>query len=179
VFAQHSLTVVDVDRLTTHGGSLRIHACHSAAGRHRTERYHDVMAEELAAGLAEGATYERFGAAVIEVKCDVLEFLISARREGKTVVGYGAPAKGNTLLNYCGVGPELMRFTVDRSPHKQGRYLPGSQIPIFAPEQILAVRPDYVFILPWNLRAEIVEQMHAVREWGGRFIVPIPRVEVL
>jgi hypothetical protein len=116
---------------------------------------------------------------VIDVKCDVLEFLISARREGKTVVGYGAPAKGNTLLNYCGVGPELMRFTVDRSPHKQGRYLPGSQIPIFAPEHILTARPDYVFILPWNLRDEIVEQMQAVREWGGRFVVPIPRVEVL
>ncbi len=179
VFAHHGLKVIDVDRLSTHGGSLRIYVCHSTAGRERTERFHDVMAEELAAGLAEAAAYERFGAAVIDVKCDVLEFLISARREGKTVVGYGAPAKGNTLLNYCGVGPELIRFTVDRSPHKQGRYLPGSQIPIFAPEQILTARPDYVFILPWNLRDEIVGQMHAVRDWGGRFVVPIPRVALL
>jgi hypothetical protein len=179
VFAHHGLKVVDVDRLATHGGSLRIYASHSTAGLQSTARYHDVIAEELAAGLAEAATYERFGAAVIGVKCDVLEFLISALREGKTVVGYGAPAKGNTLLNYCGVGTELMRFTVDRSPHKQGRYLPGSQIPIFAPEHIMTARPDYVFILPWNLRDEIVEQMHAVREWGGRFVVPIPRVEVL
>jgi SAM-dependent methyltransferase len=179
VFARHGLKVVDVDRLPTHGGSLRIHARHAIAAGECTERFHDVTAEEIAAGLAEAGSYERFGAAVIDVKCDVLAFLIAARREGKTVVGYGAPAKGNTLLNYCGVGPELLRFTVDRSPHKQGRFLPGSQIPIFAPEHILAARPDYILILPWNLRDEVVEQMQAVRAWGGRFVVPIPRVEVL
>jgi hypothetical protein len=109
----------------------------------------------------------------------VLEFLIGAHREGKLVAGYGAPAKGNTLLNYCGAGPELIRFTVDRSPHKQGRYLPGVQIPIFAPERIAETRPDYVFILPWNIEAEIVEQMSAVRDWGGRFVVPIPRLRII
>ena len=179
VFAHHGLTVFDVDRLATHGGSLRIHACHSAAGRERSERFADVMGAERAAGLADVAAYERFADGVVEVKCAVLEFLVGARRAGKLVAGYGAPAKGNTLLNYCGVGPELLRFTVDRSPYKQGRYLPGVQIPILAPQHIFDTRPDYVFILPWNLREEIVEQMQAVREWGGRFVVPIPEVRVL
>jgi hypothetical protein len=113
------------------------------------------------------------------VKCGLLEFLIHARREGKTVAGYGAPAKGNTLLNYCGVGPELLPFTVDRSPHKQGQYLPGTRIPIRAPEAIDEVRPDYVLILPWNLKDEITGQMSAVRTWGGRFVVAIPSLEVL
>ena len=118
-------------------------------------------------------------ATVIDVKCQVLEFLIGARRAGRLVAGYGAPAKGNTLLNYCGVGPELLAFTVDRSPHKQGRFLPGSQIPILAPEHIFAARPDYVFILPWNLRDEIIDQMRGVRDWGGRFVVPIPNLQVM
>ncbi len=138
-----------------------------------------MLADERAAGLDDLTTYDRFTETIVDVKCQVLEFLITARREGKLVVGYGAPAKGNTLLNYCGVGPELMRFTVDRSPHKQGRYLPGVQIPIFAPERILDARPDYVFILPWNIKDEIIEQMHAVRDWGGRFVVPIPSLQVI
>ena len=116
---------------------------------------------------------------MIDIKCQVLEFLIAARRAGRLVAGYGAPAKGNTLLNYCGVGPELLAFTVDRSPHKQGRFLPGTQIPIFAPERIFADRPDYVFILPWNLKDEIIEQMRGVRDWGGRFVVPIPNLQVI
>ena len=180
LFARHGLRVFDVDRLPTHGGSLRIHACHAGdATRQHTERFHGVLAEERAAGLADLATYDRFADTVIDVKCQVLEFLITARREGKLVAGYGAPAKGNTLLNYCGVGPELMRFTVDRSPHKQGRYLPGTQIPIFAPEHILATKPDYVFILPWNIMDEIIEQMAVVRDWGGRFVIPIPDVRVV
>ncbi len=115
----------------------------------------------------------------IEVKCQVLEFLIAARRAGRLVAGYGAPAKGNTLLNYCGIGPELLAFTVDRSPHKQGRFLPGSRIPILPPERIFAARPDYVFVLPWNLQNEIIDQMRDVRDWGGRFVVPIPHVQVL
>jgi SAM-dependent methyltransferase len=179
VFARHGLTVFDVDRLPTHGGSLRIHACHAGyAPRARTDRFYVVLADERAAGLDDLATYDRFAETVVDVKCAVLEFLLTARREGRIVVGYGAPAKGNTLLNYCGVGPELIRFTVDRSPHKQGRFLPGVQIPIFAPECLLEARPDYVFILPWNLKDEIIEQMAAVRDWGGRFVVPIPRLQV-
>jgi SAM-dependent methyltransferase len=179
VFARHGLIVFDVDRLPTHGGSLRIHACHAGdASRAPTDRFRAVLAIERAAGLDDLAAYDRFAETVIDVKCAVLEFLLTARREGRLVVGYGAPAKGNTLLNYCGVGPELIHFTVDRSPHKQGRFLPGVQIPIFAPERILEARPDYVFILPWNLKDEIIEQMAAVRDWGGRFVVPIPRLQV-
>jgi SAM-dependent methyltransferase len=179
VFARHGLKVFDVDSLPTHGGSLRVHACHAEdTTRAPTNRYHAVLAEERAAGLADVATYERFAETVIDVKCQLLDFLITARREDRVVVGYGAPAKGNTLLNYCGVGPELVRFTVDRSPHKQGRFLPGVQIPIFAPERILETRPDYVLILPWNIKDEIVEQMRAVRDWGGKFVVPIPGVQI-
>jgi SAM-dependent methyltransferase len=177
VFARHGLRIFDVDRLPTHDGSLRIHACHAGnAARQRTGRFHALQADERAAGLAELTTYDRFAETAVDVKCQVLKFLIAARREGKLVAGYGAPAKGNTLLNYCGVGPELIRFTVDRSPHKQGRYLPGVQIPIFAPEHIIEVKPDYVFILPWNLEDEIVQQMAVVREWGGKFVVPIPHL---
>jgi hypothetical protein len=138
-----------------------------------------VLASERAAGLDQLATYDRFADTVTDVKCRVLEFLLAARREHRLVVGYGAPAKGNTLLNYCGVGPELIRFTVDRSPHKQGRYLPGVQIPIYAPERLLEARPDYVFILPWNIKDEIIGQMRAVRDWGGRFVVPIPHLRIL
>lgn len=179
LFARHGLYVFDVDRLPTHGGSLRVHACHVGANRQRTARFYAVLAEERAAGLDRIETYECFGEAVVDAKCALLEFLIKARRAGELVVGYGAPAKGNTLLNYCGVGPELLAFTVDRSPHKQGRFLPGSQIPVFSPERILQIRPDYVLILPWNLRDEIVGQMQAIRDWGGRFVVPIPRAQVL
>jgi SAM-dependent methyltransferase len=180
VFARHGLLVFDVEHLPTHGGSLRIHACHvEDSMRHPTQRLRAALEEERIAGLADLTTYDRFAATVIEVKYQVLEFLIAARRAGKTVAGYGAPAKGNTLLNYCGVGPELLPFTVDRSPHKQGRLLPGVQIPIFAPECILQVKPDYVFILPWNIQDEIIEQMRAVRAWGGKFVVPIPSVQVL
>ena len=177
VFAHHGLRVFDVDRLPTHGGSLRIHACHASAGRPRTERFDSVLAEERAAGLDRVDACERFADAVVEAKCGLLEFLIGARREGKLVAGYGAPAKGNTLLNYCGIGPELLPFTVDRSPHKQGRYLPGVQIPVRAPESISATRPDYVLILPWNLRDEIMDQMQAIRAWGGKFVVAMPRVQ--
>ena len=179
LFAHHGLCVFDVDCLPTHGGSLRVHACHAKAKRPHTPRFRAVVAEEYRAGLDRIETYERFGETVIDAKCALLDFLIAARRSGKSVAGYGAPAKGNTLLNYCGVGPELLAFTVDRSPHKQGRYLPGSQIPVAAPERIFEERPDYVLILPWNLRDEVIEQMQGVRDWGGQFVVPIPRVQVL
>ena len=180
VFARHGLTVFDADTLPTHGGSLRIHARHAQdTSRTTTDRFRVVLARERSAGLENLSTYDRFAETVIDVKCQLLEFLIAARRAGKTVAGYGAPAKGNTLLNYCGVGPELLRFTVDRSPHKQGRFLPGTQIPIFAPERILEVRPDYVLILPWNIKDEIIEQMRVVHDWGGQFVVPIPDLRVV
>jgi SAM-dependent methyltransferase len=179
VFAHHGLAVFDVEELSTHGGSLRVFAAPAEAARPRSERVGAVIAAERTAGLDRPGSYGDFGNAVTEVKCRLLAFLIGARREGKTVVGYGAPAKGNTLLNYCGVGPELIPYTVDLSPHKQGRYLPGVQIPIDAPQRIFTTRPDYVLVLPWNLTDEIATQMAGIRDWGGRFVVAIPTLTIL
>jgi SAM-dependent methyltransferase len=180
ILLHHGLRVFDVTELPTHGGSLRIFACHRDSTRYRCgAAVTDLLAREIKAGLDGPDIYRRFGERVVRTKCDLLEFCIRARREGRRLVGYGAPAKGNTLLNYCGVGPEFIEFTVDRSPHKQGLLLPGVHIPIRAPEAILQARPDYVLILPWNLKEEITEQMAAVRDWGGRFVVPIPEVQVL
>jgi len=180
VFAAHGLTLFDVEELPTHGGSLRIY------GRHDenedlvvSERVEALLEKEKAAGLTSRKAYLTFGERTQEVKRGLLRFLLRAKEEGKTVVGYGAPAKGNTLLNYCGVGPDLLDYTVDRSPHKQGCYLPGTRIPIHDPQRILESRPDYVLILPWNLKEEIVSQMASVSSWGGRFVVAVPEVEVL
>lgn len=179
ILAAHSLRVFDVEELPTHGGSLRVFACHDAAAHPQTPAVDAILAEELAAGLEEAKVYRAFADQVIEVKARLLRFLLDARAAGKRVAAYGAPAKGNTLLNYCGVGPELIGFTVDRSPHKQGTLLPGTRIPVHAPDAILEAQPDYVLILPWNLRDEIMGQMAVIREWGGRFVVPIPRLLVL
>jgi SAM-dependent methyltransferase len=179
IFAHHGLTIFDVKELPTHGGSLRVYAAHSETAPARSQRCDAVIAAERAAGLDRPEGYGDFGSAVVEVKCRLLEFLIGLKRQGKAVAGYGAPAKGNTLLNYCGVGPELLPYTVDLSPHKQGRYLPGVQIPIHAPERIFETRPDYVLILPWNLKDEISAQMTAIRDWGGRFVVAVPSLAVL
>jgi hypothetical protein len=179
VFARHGLIIFDVDELPTHGGSLRIY------GKHAEDKSQSVSDNvlalrrcEAAAGLDRIETYRGFASRVCDVKCALLEFLISCRREGKVIVGYGAPAKGNTLINYCGIGPELLPYTVDRSPQKQGRLLPGSRIPIYAPEKIAATRPDYVLILPWNLKDEIAADLAVIRSWGGRFVSPIPTVQV-
>jgi hypothetical protein len=173
VLAHHGLRVFDVEELTTHGGSLRIFACqpirNSLAGLRR---------QETLAGLDHLEAYTAFAEQVRETKRALLEFLIEARRRGKSVVGYGAPAKGNTLLNYCGVGTDFLDYTVDRNPHKQGRFLPGTHIPIHAPEKISQTKPDYVLILPWNLKDEIMGQMAMISTWGGEFVVPIPRAEV-
>jgi 2-polyprenyl-3-methyl-5-hydroxy-6-metoxy-1,4-benzoquinol methylase len=180
IFARHGLLVFDVERPPTHGGSLRVFACHASSARHdETPAVARLLAEEVAAGLEGDDAYRRFAHQVVEAKCALLRFLIDARVQGKLVAAYGAPAKGNTLLNYCGVGPELIAFTVDRSPHKQGMLLPGTRIPVRAPEAILQAKPDYVLILPWNLQEEITAQMAAVRDWGGRFVVPIPTTRVL
>jgi len=178
VFDAHGLQIFDVDRLPTHGGSLRIYAAHSDR-QPIHERVTALEAEERTRGLDRLETYQRFGEQVRETKRALLDFLIRAKEDRKQVVAYGAPAKGNTLLNYCGIRTDFIDYTVDRSPHKQGLFLPGTHIPIHAPERIRETRPDYVLILPWNLREEIVEQMSDVREWGGRFVVPIPRVEVV
>ena len=178
VFAAHGLRLFDVEELATHGGSIRIYGCHAGSDRADEARVGQMRALEADAGLDRIETYRGFDLKVQAVKRDLLAFLIEAKRAGKTVVGYGAPAKGNTLLNYCGIRRDLLDFTVDRSPHKQGLFLPGTHIPIHAPERIMECRPDYVLILPWNIKDEIMDQMAAIRDWGGRFVVPIPTLEV-
>ncbi len=179
IFAHHGLAVFDVEELPTHGGSLRVYAAPAEAAPARSDDVEKVLTDERGAGLGRPDGYADFGKAVVELKCRLLEFLIGLRRTGKTIAGYGAPAKGNTLLNYCGIGPELLPYTVDLSPHKQGRYLPGVGIPIHPPQRIFETRPDYVLILPWNLKDEIGSQMAAIRDWGGRFVVAIPSLTVL
>ena len=176
VFARHGLTVVDVEELPTHGGSLRIYARHEGDVNASVDA---LEARERAFGLDRLDTYARFNEQVRATKRALLDFLVRAKSEGKSVAGYGAPAKGNTLLNYCGIRADFLDYTVDRSPHKQGLFLPGTHIPIFGPERIAETKPDYVLILPWNLRDEIAGQMAHIRRWGGKFVVPIPRVEVL
>jgi SAM-dependent methyltransferase len=178
VFSDHDLEVFDVDELPTHGGSLRIYGRHRNGTAEISPRVEALRSKEKEAGLHSMDGYRAFEAKVQRVKFDLLDFLIQQAREGKQVVGYGAPAKGNTLLNYCGIGPELLAYTVDRSPHKQGHYLPGTRIPILSPDRISETKPAYVLILPWNLREEISSQMAVVREWGGQFVVPIPQLEV-
>ncbi len=178
-FVRHGLEIFDIDELPTHGGSLRIYAQLTSERRYEVSDAVDrVLRAEDAAGLRDVATYATFRERVVETKRKLLEFLITARRAGKRVVGYGAPAKGNTLLNYCGVRTDFLDYTVDASPHKQGRFLPGTRIPIHAPSKILEDRPDYVLILPWNIEAEIVSKMSAVTSWGGKFVVPIPELRV-
>ena len=179
IFAHHDLRIYDVERLPTHGGSLRIFVCHADAPFPRAGGVDSLMKIERKAGLDKIETYAGFAESVTDIKCQLVSFLIDARKNGKSAVGYGAPAKGNTLLNYCGVGPELLSYTVDISPHKQGRYLPGVQIPIYAPDRIFATRPDYVLILPWNIKEEITDKMAAIRQWGGRFVIAIPKLTVL
>jgi hypothetical protein len=180
VFAAHGLTLFDVEEVPTHGGSLRIYARHEQdSARPVTARAIELRERERTAGVASLEYYAAFDEQVKATKRNLLEFLIDSRRAGKRVAGYGAPGKGNTLLNYCGIRTDFIDYTVDRSPHKQGKFLPGTHIPIFPPERIDQARPDYVLILPWNLTAEIVRQMSGIREWGGRFVVPIPSVRVL
>lgn len=179
LFAQHGLVLFDVESLPTHGGSLRIYGRHAAHSALRpTPAVSEMRTAEQAAGLGELETYRIFARRVVDSKCALLDFLIGAWRRGERVIGYGAPAKANTLLNYCGIGAELLAFTVDRSPHKQGLLLPGTRIPIMDPSAIMQNKPDYVLILPWNLRDEVVGQMAEVRSWGGRFAVPIPELTV-
>jgi SAM-dependent methyltransferase len=180
VFERHGLTLFDVERLPTHGGSLRIYACHSEERtRPLSERARALLELEKHAGLHDIATYARFGEQVRETKRALLEFLIEAKRAGNRIVGYGAPGKGNTLLNYCGIGTDFLDFTVDRNPYKQGKYTPGMHIPIRHPDALLAAQPDYILILPWNLKDEILATVGRTAGIKARFIVPIPRVEVL
>ena len=180
VFAAHGLTLFDVEELPTHGGSLRIFARHTLdSTKPIGARVAALRAREKALGYEDLAIYADFGERVRETKRKLLTFLIEAKRAGKSIVGYGAPGKGNTLLNYCGIRTDFLDYTVDRSPHKQGRFLPGSRIPILHPDRIFETKPDYVLILPWNLKDEITSQMAHIRSWGGRFVVPIPAATVL
>lgn len=180
VFAAHGLTIFDVEELSTHGGSLRIYVRHREdETRPPSRQLLELREQERESGYTEIKQYLSFSGRISRVKEEILKFLMEAKGEGKRIAGYGAPAKGNTLLNSCGVKRDLIEYTVDRNPYKQGRYLPGSHIPVKAPEKIRETRPDYLFILPWNIRDEIMEQMAFIREWNGKFVVPIPRVSVI
>lgn len=180
VFRAHGITLFDVQEIPTHGGSLRIYGRHADdQTKPVTSAVSELRQREIDEGYNRLETYGAFAEQVRETKRKVLEFLIQAKRAGKKVVGYGAPGKGNTLLNYCGIRTDFLDFTVDRNPYKQGKYTPGTHIPILAPEAIREAKPDYIFILPWNLRDEIVRSMSFVREWGCKFVVPIPEVEVI
>ncbi len=179
IFARHGLTIFDVEELSTHGGSLRIYACHAKdTDKSISQQVKELRSREEMAGFSNLEYYFSFAEKVKQTKFKLLNFLITAKRQGKSIAGYGAPGKGNTLLNYCGIRCDFLDYTVDRSPYKQGQFLPGTHIPIFHPDKIKETRPDYVLILPWNLKDEIVKQISYVREWGGKFVVPIPEVEV-
>ncbi|MFH2066097.1 MAG: class I SAM-dependent methyltransferase [Pseudomonadota bacterium] len=179
VFLAHGLKLFDVEQIKTHGGSLRIYGCHLEDDRYDiTERAQKLLAVETERGLALVETYIKFSNQVKKTKQAILKFMIEIAEEGKTIVGYGAPAKGNTLLNFCGIRTDMLPYTVDRSPHKQKLFLPGTHIPIFAPEKILEDKPEFVLILPWNIKDEIMDQMDQIRSWGGRFVTFIPRVQV-
>ena len=177
--ATAGLEVIDVQELTTHGGSLRVFSQPVETAGEPSELVLKVLADEAEAGLHTVEGHAGFAREVFTIKADLVEFLVNAQREGKSVAGYGAPGKGNTLLNHCGIREDLLPFTVDRSPHKHGMFLPGTHIPIHAPEHLDEVKPDYIVILPWNLREEIVHQLQYAREWGAKFVVPIPRLEVI
>jgi 2-polyprenyl-3-methyl-5-hydroxy-6-metoxy-1,4-benzoquinol methylase len=179
IFAAHGLTLFDVDEIPTHGGSLRVYARHAEDGtKPVSDRVTSLREREELAGYRRLETYASFGEKVKETKRRILHFLIEAKREGKSIVGYGAPGKGNTLLNYCGIRTDFIDYTVDRNPYKQGKFLPGTHIPIFDPGKITETKPDYLFILPWNFKDEIIAQMSGIRAWGGKFVVPIPEVSV-
>jgi SAM-dependent methyltransferase len=180
VLGAHGLQVFDVDELKSHGGSLRLYAQRAWEQPHRVSPAVAALAEsERALGFDTLEGHKAFAPRVMETKWQLLEFLVARRREGKRIAGYGAPGKGNTLLNYCGIRTDLIEFTVDRNPYKQGQYLPGTRIPILHPDALNEARPDFILILPWNLRDEIVAQLAHARDWGARFVVPIPEVETL
>ena len=180
IFAAHGLSIYDVEELWTHGGSLRIYARHKNVDEPAiSRRVLELREKEKQRGISSLEAYAAFDEQVKETKRKILEFLIDAKRKGKTIVGYGAPGKGNTLLNYCGIRTDFIDYTVDRNPYKHGRFLPGTHIPIYSPEKIAETKPDYIFILPWNLKQEIIDQLEYVREWGGKFVIPIPELTVV
>jgi hypothetical protein len=180
VLAAHGLELFDVEELKSHGGSLRLFAQPAETGVHDvSERVSDLAERETSLGFDTLEAHLSFSQQVNETKWGLVDFLIEQRRQGKRIAGYGAPGKGNTLLNFCGIRTDLLDYTVDRNPYKQGKFLPGTHIPIKHPDALAQDRPDYILILPWNLKEEIVEQLAYAREWGAQFIVPIPEVQVL
>lgn len=178
VFAKHGLTIFDAEELPTHGGSLRIHACHTGE-RQPAAGFENVLKKEKEYGVDKTATYDKYGEQIKQTKRKLLEFLCKAKNDGKRIVGYGAAAKGNTLLNYCGIRSDFLDYVVDLNPHKQNMFLPGTHIPIFSPDKIKETKPDYVLILPWNIKDEVVKQMSFVKDWGGKFVVPIPETKIV
>jgi SAM-dependent methyltransferase len=179
IFGRHGISLFDVEELPTHGGSLRIYGRHTEEdGPATTGRARELVGREAAAGMETVAPYLSFGARVERTKRRLLEFLVRAKDEGASIAGYGAPGKGNTLLNYCGIRTDFLDYTVDRNPYKHGRFTPGTHIPIHPPEKLAETRPDYILILPWNLKDEIIAQLGYTQEWGARFVVPIPEVTV-
>ncbi|KAM3114384.1 methyltransferase domain-containing protein [Phormidesmis sp. 146-33] len=179
IFAHHGLTLFDVQEIPIHGGSLRIYARHAEdSSKPVGERVTELLAREDAADFNKLETYFTFTEQVKETKRKLLEFLVTAKQKGKTIAGYGAPGKGNTLLNYCGIRTDFLDYTVDRNPYKQGKFTPGTHIPILSPDQIRETKPDYLLILPWNVKDEIMNQVSYIREWGGQFVIPIPEVKI-
>lgn len=179
LFNSHNLEIFDVEQLPTHGGSLRIYAKHLNNKTKISSRIREMLETERRAGLCDPSTYENFSGKVKTTKRALLEYLIGVKKEGKTIVGYGAPAKGNTLLNYCGIRTDFLDYTVDANPHKQNLFLPGTHIPILHPDRIKIDKPEYILILPWNIKEEILEQLSYVHEWRGKFIIPIPELQVI
>jgi SAM-dependent methyltransferase len=180
LFRAHRLDIFHVEEIPTHGGSLRIYAHHADdRSRSATGTVEEVLKKEVGDGITQQITYDRFAEKVKRTKRALLDFLIRAKNEGKKVVGYGAPAKGNTLLNYCGIRTDFLDYTVDRSPHKQNKFLPGTHIPVRSPDFLQQDRPDYVLILPWNIKDEIMDEHGYIREWGGKFIIPIPHARIV
>lgn len=179
IFATHGLTLFDVDEIPTHGGSLRIYARHTQdMSKPVSERVVELKHREEQSGITRMAYYADFSERVKETKRKLLDFLIQTKRQKKSIAGYGAPGKGNTLLNYCGIRTDFIDYTVDRNPYKQGKFLPGTHIPIYPPEKIIETKPDYILVLPWNLKDEIIQQLSFIRDWGGLFIVPIPEMKI-
>lgn len=179
IFERVGLRVFDVEKLSTHGGSLRVFLCHETATQSRQDAVDAILDEEEAAGLKQVETYKGFANKVCATKRDLLAFLIDAKRQGKSIVAYGAAAKGNTLLNYCGIGTDFIEYVMDQNPAKQGCLLPGTRIPVVPPQRLYETKPDYVLVLPWNIREEITLQLSDIRQWGGQFVIPIPRLEVV
>ncbi len=179
IFSRSKLRVFDVEKLPTHGGSLRVYLCHDGAKYITSQRVDALLKYEADLKLAELNTYQAFANRVLSVKYKLLDFMLQAKQQGKSIAAYGAAAKGNTLLNYCGIGTDFIDYVADKNPTKQNRLLPGTRIPVVSPEMINKTKPDYLLILPWNIKEEVVEQMKVIRDWGGQFVIPIPSVEVL